>query len=115
MAIVPYYTCDNTDVDVMTAMRNTIVTDTDTGEVFVQVYDPNAPTAEIRAGVTILLAAATPVAFSSAMSAATYALEVRAYNAGGDTVGVTISNKTVNGFTATPIEACTFEYTAIIE
>jgi O-acetylhomoserine/O-acetylserine sulfhydrylase-like pyridoxal-dependent enzyme len=113
MAIVPFYTCDNTHLDIMTAMRQTIVTDDATGDVFMQVYDPTA--AEIRAGVATLFAGNNAVPFSSAMSSDDYALEIRAYNSAGETVGVTIINKTIVGFTANAIEPCTVDYTAIIE
>lgn len=65
-----------------------------------------------RVGTESLTAGANAVTFSSAVDSTDYIFVGMpyCYNASGNTILYTISNRTVNGFTITVSEACTLEY-----
>lgn len=64
-----------------------------------------------RAEIELVLAAGTPILFSKPMPNANWVMpSPRCYNALNENLEVVITNKTVDGFTATPFENGTLEY-----
>jgi len=67
----------------------------------------------VRAGKTSLSKdTGTTVTFPSPFSDTNYALAVTGYDANGNMVAVNVSNRTANGFNATPADNCTLNYLA---
>lgn len=70
-----------------------------------------------RAGIEAITTLGTVITFSSAlgMAGTDYALSPYVYNTAGDSMAFTISSRTENGFTITPAEDGTIEYTATLK
>ena len=63
---------------------------------------------------TETLTASTAITFNITFSGTGYTVDGRCYDANGNTVLYTVSNKTTTGFTVEANADCTFEWTAIL-
>lgn len=66
-----------------------------------------------RAGTVVLAAGSTPITFSSSMGSTDYTLVTRAYDVANASIGINVTAKTLNGFTAKVVKSCTLEYFVI--
>ena len=67
-------------------------------------------TDDLKSDNVAITTAGTNITFAEAFASTDYAITYRCYNASNENIEVEITNKTVNGFTATPYEDGTLEY-----
>ena len=70
-------------------------------------------TSNIKTANEAVTTAGTIIAFNSALATTSYAIGIRCYDGSGDNVDFALTDKTVNGFTITPVVNSTIEYIAI--
>lgn len=104
MTITEFLTCETAGMSLETILRLLLKVDAD-GNIYF-----NTNQRQQRAAIEIVTTGGTPILFSSAMPDANYILVYRCYNALNENIEVMITNKTANGFTATPVINGTLEY-----
>jgi len=72
-------------------------------------------TSDIRFSSELVTTAGTIIAFDSVMATVYYAVGIRCFDGSGNNIDFALTDKTVNGFTITPVVNGTIEYIAIID
>ena len=104
MTELEWITCEKQGISIDDIVRLLVKTDGE-GHFWLNTNLPQQ-----RAAIEPVLVGGTPVLFSTPMDNADYVLNYRCYNALDENLEVEITNKTANGFTATPVENGTLEY-----
>jgi hypothetical protein len=107
----------NTDTITVTSLTASQIVETDAGKNLVSVAKKTGYNKEIQVDYdeAVVAAGGTAITFGTALSTTNYALTVRCFDGVGNPVAVTITNKAVGGFTATPAIDASLDYIAIVQ